>query len=272
MTDVDDKLKAFKAGGVDYITKPFQFEEVDARVQAHLKIRELQAELEKHNHNLQELVSSQVKEISESQMSIIFALVRLAEYRDTDTGNHLERTQEFCRILAKKLRETSPYSKFIDDKFITNIYQASPLHDIGKVAIPDNILLKPGKLTSEEFELMKTHTTIGANYLEDVLKKYPKNEFIKMGVDIARSSHEKWDGTGYPQGLAGENIPLSARIMALVDAYDALRSKRSYKQPFDHEKAYSVIMSEMKEHFDPIIIEAFLHVADEFKNIYVKML
>lgn len=268
LSDTDNKIKAFKAGGVDYVTKPFQFEEVNARVQTHLKICELQAELELHNLHLKDLVNEKVKEISESQMSIIFALTKLAEYRDQDTGNHIERVQEFCRLLATRLKEDSPYAKDIDDKFITNIYQASPLHDIGKVATPDYILLKPGKLTSEEFEIMKAHTTIGAEYLEEVLTKYPKNDFIRMGVEVARSSHEWWNGTGYPQGLAGTNIPLSARIMALADVYDAVRSKRCYKNSYNHVATCSIVMAETHTHFDPVITEAFVKVSDKFAKIY----
>lgn len=270
LAETDDKIKAFQVGGVDYITKPFQFEEINARVQTHLKISELQSKLETHNKHLQELVSAKVKEISESQMAIIFAMAKLVDYRDNDTGNHLERAQEFCRILAIELKNSSPYTKSIDEKFINNIYYSSPLHDIGKVAIPDNILLKPDKLTFEEFEIMKTHATIGAQYLEEVLKKYPQNDFVRMGVEIARSSHERWDGKGYPQGLSGEAIPLSARIMAVADVYDAIRSKRSYKKPVDHPTAFSIIISESGSHFDPIVIDAFVRLKDKFEEIYKK--
>jgi putative two-component system response regulator len=268
LADVDDKLKAFQVGGVDYITKPFQIEEINARVKTHLKIKELQADLEMHNEHLEELVTAQVKELSEAQMSIIFALAKLAEYRDLATGNHLERVQQFCSLLANQLRIASPYSGLIDTKFISNIYLASPLHDIGKVAIPDHILLKSGKLTTDEFEIMKTHTTVGAQYLEDVLKKYPKNSFIKMGVEMARSTHERWDGRGYPQGLAGESIPLCARIMNLVDAYDAMRSKRSYKEPMDHKTTTEIIASESGKQFDPVVTETFVKINEKFEKTY----
>lgn len=271
LSEVDDKVKAFQAGGVDYVTKPFQFEEIKVRVDTHLKIKELQAELELHNKHLEELVAEKIKEISESQMSIIFALAKLAEYRDIDTGNHLERVQVFCKMLAAKLQADSPYARYIDDNFVANIYQASPLHDVGKVAIPDHILLKPERLTFDEFEIMKTHTTIGAEYLEEVLKKYPKNNFLKMGVDVARSGHERWDGKGYPQGLSGENIPLAARIMALVDVYDALRSARCYKKAVDHETAYAIIMGESGKQFDPVVTEAFEKLKDEFDKTYSKV-
>lgn len=271
LAGASDKIKAFQVGGVDYITKPFQIDEINARVETHLKIRELQIAYELQNKNLQLLVAEQVKEISESQMSIIFALAKLAEYRDIDTGNHLERVQEFCRVLTTRLHQASPYAKFIDEKFIANIYYASPLHDIGKVVIPDDILLKPGKLTAEEFEIMKTHATVGAEYLETVLEQYTKNDFLRIGVEIAQSSHERWDGKGYPQGLRGENIPLSARIMALVDVYDAVRSRRCYKSSVNHETACSIIAAESNAHFDPVITETFMQIKDEFNNIYTKV-
>ena len=268
LSDLDDKITAFHAGGVDYITKPFQFEEVLIRVRTHLKIKELQEKLELYNNNLQQLVAEQVKEISEAQMSIIFALAKLAEYRDADTGGHLERVQEFCRLLAEALQKDSPYKNQIDPKYVANIFLASPLHDIGKVAIPDRILLKPDKLNDEEFAVMKTHAIIGAEYLEEVLTKYPKNAFIKMGVEVARFSHERWDGKGYPLGLAGEAIPLSARIMALADVYDALRSKRCYKKPVDHKIAFQVIVDASGTQFDPVIVEAFVKLSDAFNNYY----
>lgn len=271
LSEMTDKIKAFQVGGVDYITKPFQFDEVKIRVNTHLKISELQNELETHNKKLAELVNQQVKEISDAQISIIFAMAKLAEYRDNETGNHLERVQEFCKLLATQLYHNSPYAKLIDEKFITNIYHASPLHDIGKVAIPDHILLKPDKLTFDEFEIMKTHATIGASYLEEVLKKYPKNDFIRMGVEVAKSTHERWDGKGYPEGLSHEAIPLSARIMAVVDVYDAVRSKRCYKHAIDHDAACSIIAKETNTHFDPVISDAFVILNQEFAKIFKQM-
>jgi putative two-component system response regulator len=266
LTEVDDKVKAFRVGGVDYISKPFQFEEVDARVRTHLRIRELQNQLELSNKNLQIKVAEQVKEISESQMSTIFALARLAEYRDVITGMHLERVQEYCRLLADSLRK-SVYGSQISDEFVTTIYHASPLHDIGKVGIPDSILLKPGELTEKEFEIMKTHTDIGARALSEVLTKYSGNYFIRMGIEVARSHHERWDGKGYPEQLVGVQTPLAARIMKLVDVYDALRSKRSYKDAFDHQTAYRIIVDGKGTEFDPVVSEAFVSLEKEFDRI-----
>jgi len=271
LSEVTNKVKAFSVGGVDYVSKPFQFEEVYARVETHLRLRRLQLELEKHSLHLEELVQEKVREISDSQLATIVALAKLAESRDDETGQHIERTATFCRVLAKRLRDNPSYAGSIDDTWIETIYHAAPLHDIGKVGIPDNILLKPGKLTSEEFEIMKTHTLIGAKTLQTARNNYPRNTFLNMGVAIARSHHEKWNGSGYPDGLSGENIPLSARIMAVADVYDALRSKRPYKDAFTHEESCSIIRDGSGQHFDPAIVDAFIAVETEFAEIRVRM-
>ncbi|PKM71781.1 MAG: two-component system response regulator [Firmicutes bacterium HGW-Firmicutes-16] len=268
LTDTKDKVKAFKEGGVDYIEKPFQLEEIRARVNTHLKLRHFQKELETYNDNLKQMVDDKVKEISESQMATIFAFAKLAEARDKDTGDHLKRIQLFCRILAEKLSKQPNYKDRIDADFIDNLQQASPLHDIGKVGIRDAVLLKPGKLTKEELEEMKRHTIIGANTLEEVFKKYPCNDFIKIGIEIARYHHEKWDGSGYPEGLSGEKIPLSAQIMALVDVYDALRSKRVYKEAYSSNKAREIIIQESGKHYNPLIIATFLGCEQELNIAY----
>ncbi len=270
LSDVADKVKAFNCGGIDYITKPFQFEEVDARVSTHLNLRALQEKLEAHNLRLQELVDEQVKEISDSQMATIFALAKLAESRDYETGAHLERVQGYCRTLAEGLMESPEYGKQIDYGFITTLYKACPMHDIGKVAIPDRILLKPGKLTTDEFEVIKAHTTMGADTLLSVLKRYPRNAFVNMGIDIARSHHERWDGRGYPHGLSKDAIPLSARIMAVADVYDALRSIRTYKQAIDHETAAQIIAQGGGTQFDPVIADAFRRSHTLMKEIHDK--
>ncbi len=267
LTETMDKLKAFNAGGVDYVTKPFQFEEVRARVETHLRIRHLQMALEKHNLDLEKLVQEQVKEILDSQMSTILALARLAESRDKETGQHLERVQAYCKALATKLSETKRFRGTIDDKYIDNIFHASPLHDIGKVGIADSILLKGGKLTEAEFHIMKEHTNIGAQTLEAVRNRYPNNKFVNMGIAIARSHHEKWDGTGYPDGLAGEDIPLCARIMAYADVYDALTSERHYKDVLSYEESRNMMVVESGTHFDPLLVETFFEIEDKFSEI-----
>jgi putative two-component system response regulator len=271
LAETMNKVKAFLVGGVDYVTKPFQFEEVLARISAHLTLRRLQIELEQHNHHLQELVQEQVREISESQMATIFALAKLAEFRDDDTGIHLERVQEFCKLLAMHICNNSSCSTSVDAVFIENIYHASPLHDIGKVGISDAILLKPGKLTFEEFKLMKQHTVIGAQTLETARNQYPRNTFINMGINVARSHHERWDGTGYPDGLTGIEIPLSARIVAVADVYDALRSRRCYKAAFTHEMSRDIILQGRGTQFDPAVVDTFIALEHEFNSIRTAM-
>lgn len=268
LTDSLDKVKAFAVGGVDYITKPFQLEEVRVRVETHLRLARLQQELEEYNHNLEEKVSEQVNEISDSQLATIMALAKLAEYRDEDTGQHIERIQYFCRELVTRLAEKKDYKDEITPLFIDNIIHASPLHDIGKVGIPDHILLKPGRLTPMEFEVMKTHTVIGYELLQSVKERYTRNSFINIGIEISRSHHERWDGNGYPDGLAGRDIPLAARIVALADVYDALRSKRPYKDGFDHETSVKLILEGKGTQFDPGIIDAFVELGPTFEWVY----
>jgi putative two-component system response regulator len=262
MTSMGDKIKGFKVGGVDYITKPYHPEEVRARVHTHLSLSALRHKLE-----YQKLVELKVREVSEAQQATIFALAKLAEQRDDDTGAHLERVRDYCELLAQQLATDSPYADHITDDFIVCIQHASPLHDIGKVAIPDSVLLKPGKLTPEEFEIMKSHTIIGAENLQTVFNKYADNPFIGMGIEIALYHHERWDGAGYPDGLVGRNIPLSARIMAVADCYDALRSNRCYRKGFDHEKVKEMLLEEDGTHFDPVVIKAFLTLEERFSHI-----
>ena len=204
---------------------------------------------------------------SETQMETIFSLAKLAQSRDDDTGEHLTRVQNYCRILSEELAKNSPYSNQIDQNFITDIVNASTLHDIGKVGISDLILLKNAKLTEDEYEIMKTHTIIGAQTLEDVHMKFGDNSFIKMGKVIARSHHERWDGKGYPDGLSGEHIPLPARIMAIADVYDALSTKRVYKEAYPQEKCVQIIKEGRGTQFDPYIVDAFLNIADKFDEI-----
>ncbi len=208
------------------------------------------------------------QELSEAQIATIFSMIKLAEFRDNDTGSHIERVATSCRFLAVKLRELPGLKNYINEDYIDNIFKASPLHDIGKVGIPDHILLKPGKLTCEEFEIMKTHTDLGYETLLKVYREYPHNRFLKLGINIVRYHHEKWNGNGYPLGLSGREIPLSARIMAIVDVYDALRSKRIYKEPYSHEESIRIIQDGMGKDFDPEITDVFLKNESAFKHIY----
>ena len=208
---------------------------------------------------------------SDTQMETIFSLAKLAQSRDDDTGEHLTRVQNYCRVLSEELAKNSPYKNLIDENFITDIVNASTLHDIGKVGISDLILLKNSRLTEEEYDVMKTHTIIGAQTLEEVHLKFGDNSFIKMGKVIARSHHERWDGQGYPDGLKGEEIPLPARIMAIADVYDALSTKRVYKEAYTQDKCVQIIKDGRGTQFDPYIVDAFLRVSDKFLDILERL-
>ncbi|HEY9593211.1 MAG TPA: HD domain-containing phosphohydrolase [Spirochaetia bacterium] len=275
LTETEGKVKAFHRGGVDYITKPFQIEEVEARVETHLSLRRSQAELARYNRYLEQLVEEKVKEISESQLATIYAMVKLAESRDDETGTHIWRVREYCLALANAMRDDASFHDVLTDSFVRDLYNAAPLHDIGKVGISDLILLKPDRHTPEEYEIIKTHTTIGARTLEEVRDRYPRNSFIAMGAEIALSHHEHYDGTGYPRGIKGDEIPLAAQIMAIADVYDALRSPRRYKPAFDHAQSVK-IMTEgdgrtSPSHFGPRILPIFKRVASELDAVYSRL-
>lgn len=264
-----DKVTAFKAGGVDYITKPFYFEEIQVRMTTHLRLRRMQESLENHNKHLEKRVQEQVKKITDSQMETIFALAKLAELRDKETGQHLERVRLFCRELGLALKSNGHK---LSRRFIEALYYASPLHDIGKVGISDSVLQKPASLSNTEFDQMKRHTIIGARTLKLVQRRFPDNEFLSMGMEIARSHHERWDGSGYPDGLTGEEIPFSARIMSLADVYDALRSNRRYKDPYSHQMTCEMIVADSGKHFDPAVVTAFKSVHERFDEISCELM
>jgi len=224
--------------------------------------------LSDYNNHLEELVEKKVKEISASQIATIHALVKAAESRDDDTGSHIERTAKYCRLIAEKLLEADMYKGIINESYAANIEMAAPLHDIGKIGIPDAILLKPGKLTDSEFDIMKTHAIKGYETLASIDDVYHENSFVQMGMDISKYHHEKWDGSGYMGRLSEDEIPLAARIMALSDVYDALRSKRVYKDAFTHEKSMDIISSGRGSHFDPGLVDIFLEHNEEFCAIF----
>jgi putative two-component system response regulator len=270
MDDTDDEKTGLELGAVDYITKPVRPAILLARVKTHLSLSDALHRLELQNSDLKIEIKDRICErdlISDISMK---ALSSLAKTRDNETGNHILRTQGYVTILSNYLAQHSTYQAELSEDSIKCIIKAAPLHDIGKVGIPDSILLKQGKLTLEEFELMKQHALMGANALRDCIKDteaYQKIGFLNTAIEISNYHHEKWNGTGYPKGLKGQEIPLSARIMALADVFDALISRRCYKDPFSYEESVKIIMQGNGAHFDPQLIIAFAQIKDQFLEI-----
>ncbi|GAB1368747.1 two-component system response regulator [Azonexus hydrophilus] len=268
MDGTDDEEKGLDLGAVDYITKPIRPAIVLARVRAQLELKRARDILSDHNAYLEQEVARRMAENQLIQEVSIHALAHLAETRDPETGNHLRRTQEYVRTLARGLKHHPRFSHYLDERTIGQLAQSAPLHDIGKVGIPDHILLKPGKLTPDEWAIMKTHAEIGAEAIAQAIADSARPvEFLQIAQEIARGHHEKWDGSGYPRGLAGDGIPISARLMALADVFDALICARVYKPPMPYEEAYSIIVSGSGTHFDPDVVDAFIREFDTFKRI-----
>lgn len=276
MGEESDESEGFKAGAVDYINKPISPTITKSRIATHLALAQAQKALQEQNAALEYAVRQRTLELQLTQDITTLAMASLAETRDNETGNHIRRTQNYVRLLAQKLRHHDDFRSYLDnDRIIDLLYKSAPLHDIGKVGIADNILLKPGKLTDDEFVIMKTHARLGGiaiekaeeelgDAIQDVLGG---QSFLHFAREIANYHHEKWDGSGYPEGLIGENIPLSARLMAVADVYDALICKRIYKPAFSHEKAMQIIIEGSGSHFDPRIVQAFIELEDDVKEI-----
>ena len=267
MAEMRNKSRGFACGAVDYIVKPFEPAEVIARVKTHLNLAMARKKLAQQNVDLEIEVARRTDELVLTQDITIETLAALVEYRDPETGGHIQRTKQFVAMLAQKLRELPAFAAYLNDESIKSIVKSAPLHDIGKVGIADGILLKPGKLTAEEFEEMKKHTTIGYQALSGAVRKMGHNSFLTYAKDIAYSHHEKWDGSGYPQGISGERIPVSGRMMAIADVYDALISKRVYKPPMSHKAAVEIINEGRGSHFDPVMVDAFNTVRDDMRAI-----
>jgi len=255
----DQKLRALKAGAKDFVSKPFEMAEVLARVRNVLEVRLLYQRLGAHNVELQARVVERTSELHDSYLEAIFTMMRAAEHKDEDTGAHVQRISYYSRALAEKLG--------MDDVFIDQIFFASPMHDIGKIGIPDSILLKPGSFTGPEWAVMQGHASKGA-----VILGKGKSPYLQMGAEIALNHHERFDGGGYPSGKVGTGIPLSARIMNICDIYDALRSKRPYKPPYDHDKSVDIITHgdgrTEPQHFDPSVLAAFGEIQGSFRSIF----
>jgi putative two-component system response regulator len=263
-----DQEEGFRCGCVDYITKPIAPPLVMARVATHIALKRTNDQLAWTNSNLQQEVERQTREVQKVQEVTIMAMASLAETRDNETGMHLRRTQQYVRVLAEELQRASPYAAQLDAMAIDLMTKSAPLHDIGKVGIPDGILLKPGRLTSDEFEVMKTHTEIGAKIIASAEEGLgTPSSFLRFAREIAHHHHENWDGSGYPNGLAGTAIPLSARLMAVADVYDALICRRIYKEPLTHADAERFIKEGSGAKFDPVLVQAFEHLAPRFAEI-----
>ena len=270
-SDPDDERMGLALGAVDYITKPISPPILLARVNTHLALKATADFLRDKSAYLEREVALRTLEVQAIQDVTIMAMTSLAETRDNETGNHIRRIQLYVKALAERLRNHPRFEAVLNERMIELLYKSAPLHDIGKIGIPDSILLKPGKLTVEEFEVMKTHTTLGRKAIEDAERRLGMRvAFLSVSKEIAYSLQEKWDGSGYPQGLAGDQIPVSARLMAVADVYDALINKRVYKAAFSHDQTCSTIVKGKGTHFDPDMVDAFVDIAEDFRSIALK--
>lgn len=265
---VEDEEFGLGLGAVDYITKPISPPVVLARVKTHLSLKASADFLRSKSDYLEQVVAKRTREISAVQDVTILAMASLAETRDNETGNHIRRTQHYVKALAEALRQQPKFATVLDDHTIAMLFKSAPLHDIGKVGIPDRILLKPGRYEPEEFAIMQRHPLLGLQAIEHAEQSLGTSvDFLRVAKEIAYGHHEKWDGSGYPQGLVGEAIPLSARLMALADVYDALISRRVYKEGMPHQQAAGIIGQGRGSHFDPDVVDAFFQIEQTFVAI-----
>ncbi len=267
---VFDETRGFQVGAVDYVTKPVIPEILMARVRTHVELKRARAVIERHNEQLEIKVRERTAELAQTQEITIQSLAALAETRDMDTGMHIVRTGRYMRALAERMARSQKYNVFLTPENIELICKSAALHDIGKVGVPDAILLKPGRLTDAEFEQMKQHAHLGAQAIEKAERMMGlshENSFLRFAREIAQTHQEKWDGSGYPCGLAGDAIPISGRLMAIADVYDALISRRVYKEPMTHDEAVARIRAGAGSHFDPEMVAGFCEIHEEFRRI-----
>ena len=268
MSEVADEQLGLSLGAVDYITKPISAPIVLARIKTQLAMKRVHDFLRDQNQFLETEVALRVREIAALQDVTIHAMASLAETRDSETGNHIRRTSHYVKALAEQLRPNPRFSAFLTDATIELLFKSAPLHDIGKIGIPDRILLKPGRFEPHEMEIMKTHTTLGRDAIMAAERELGiEVDFLKYAKEIAYGHQEKWDGSGYPLGLAGDAIPISARLMAVADVYDALISRRVYKEGMSHEQAVAIIVAGRGQHFDADMVDAFLAIEAQFVAI-----
>jgi putative two-component system response regulator len=267
-TEVEDEEQGFAVGAVDFIHKPISPPIVLARVSTHLQMKQWQDYLHNQNAWLEAQVEHRLGELQRMQGASIYIMVSLAEFRDDNTGRHIVRTQKYTQLLANALHERRLYTPLLTADLVDRIARTAPLHDIGKIAIPDNILLKPGKLDDAEFSIMKSHAERGYDILTRCAQSMGETgEFLRVAMQIARSHHERWDGAGYPDRLAGTDIPLPARVMAVADVYDALRTRRPYKEPMSHEAASRILRDGSGKHFDPVLIDTWFELGGAIERI-----
>jgi len=266
-SDCESELEGLSLGAIDYIIKPFSPPLLLKRIEVHLLVETQKRELQDFNDNLLEMVDAKTKTVVELQNAILNTMTKLVDRRDDITGGHIERTQRYMEVLLGKVLESGLFKDESLSWDLKLIVQSTQLHDIGKIAIKDSILLKPGKLTFEEFENIKTHTTVGEDVILEIEKNTSEHEFLGYAKVFAATHHERWDGSGYPRGLKGDEIPVLGRTMAIVDVYDALVSDRPYKKGLSHEEAVAIIAEGKGTHFDPNIVDVFMGVSDEFKKI-----
>jgi putative two-component system response regulator len=266
-TEAGDELEGLTLGAIDYITKPFQPPLLLKRIEVHLLVEEQAAELKNFNDNLQKMVEEKTQNIIDLQDALLKTMAEMVECRDNNTGGHIERTRRGVQILLEEIEKHGLYPEETKGWDVNLLLQSSQLHDVGKISIDDNILKKPGKLSDDEFEGMKKHVSFGEAIIEKIESLSKESDFLKYAKIFAASHHEKWNGTGYPRGLKGAEIPLLGRIMAIADVYDALVSVRPYKKAFTHEEAARIIIDSKEKHFDPVLVDLFIGASEEFRKI-----
>jgi len=254
-----NESRGLDAGAVDYIAKPFNMDVVKSRVKSHIQ-------LQKYRNNLQHMLDLKIAEVVSLQEHMLETMASIIEYRSLESGMHIRRTKELTQVLIDELMKTD-YARELEALGTQTLAAAVTLHDIGKIGIPDNILLKPGKLTDEEFDVIKTHCIIGSDIVRSMMITSDKASYLARAEEICRSHHERWDGRGYPDGLSGTNIPLAARILSVVDVYDALVTVRCYKQPMSHAKAVELIAEGRGTQFDPVVVDAFIAAHEKFHQL-----
>jgi putative two-component system response regulator len=265
--DEGSELEGFSLGAIDYITKPFSSALLLKRIESHLLIAAQKKELENYNKNLELMVDQKTEKILTLQFGILNVVAELVEFRDKKTGGHITRTQQYLNLLVQKMLEDGVYYDEVSSWDMNLLIPSAQLHDVGKIAISDSILNKPGKLTPGEFEIMKTHVVRGVEAIQRIENETQEHDFLNYAMLFAGNHHEKWDGTGYPNGISGEDIPLHGRLMAIADVYDALISARPYKEPMPLDVANSIMLDSEGKHFDPALINVYRSVVSEFEDI-----